>query len=150
MNSKKLCTAILIAALPVCGFAQEVKKNENVQIVEKVILSPEQVKELKKEQKRIRQEQKQAQKERKRELKRQKNIIKYKRRIEKSTAKLHKEKEKLHLAQYEYHNDLQAGKLSQMEELKGKAKLLKQESKVKDLQIDIQEYKNTIDELMKQ
>ncbi len=94
-------------------------------------------------------QQKQKEKEQKRELKKQKELIKSQNNLSKTTDKLHKAEDKFQKEEAKFIEKQSLGKLTPIEELKGKAKLLKLQTNIKELEFEVKKYKMRFEALQK-
>ncbi len=81
--------------------------------------------------------QKQKEKEQKLAIKKQKDIIKSQKRLEKTTTKLHKAQDKFNSENIKFTQKKALGKLTPINELKGKGKLLKLQTKITELEFEV-------------
>lgn len=81
--------------------------------------------------------QKQTEKEQKLAIKKQNDIIKSQKKLEKTTAKLHKAQDKFNAENIKFIQKKALGKLTPIDELKGKGKLLKLQTKITELEFEV-------------
>lgn len=136
-EQEELKSSIAIEELKLKNELDEAKKIEQ----EQKIAEQKRKEELK--------QQKQKEKEQKRELKKQKDILKSQSKLSKTTDKLHKAEDKFQKEEAKFIEKQSLGKLTPIEELKGKAKLLKLQTNIKELEFEVKKQKMHFEALQK-